>query len=79
MTQATTTTTDDRQATADRYYEEGCRLVDLATEYWDLTKNTSLDEERRAGARLAYEQVSAKARSLFKRHDLLLDTIARSA
>ena len=70
-------TPDARQSIADRYYEEGCRLVDLATKYWDRVNDLSRDAAQRSSARLAYEQVSARARASFKRHDRLLDAIAR--
>jgi hypothetical protein len=70
-------TSDACQAIADRYFAEGSRLVDLATEYWNRAKDTCLDDAQRSGARLAYGQTSARARSCFKRHDMQLDLIAR--
>lgn len=72
---STEMTPDARQAIADRYFEEGSRLVDQATEYWNRTKDMTLDDVQRRAARLAYEQLSARARSCFKRHDLQLDLI----
>lgn len=71
--------TASRKSCADRYYEEGCRLVGLATTYWNKAHDLGLDAAQRSGSRLAYEQVSARARSCFKRHDVLLDAIARDA
>lgn len=69
--------TTNRQDAADRYFNEGSRLVDLATTYWDRANDYALDTVDRAAARHTYEVLSAKARSLFKRHDLILDTITQ--
>lgn len=68
-------TADTRQATADRYYAEGCALVRdvdallarAAGEPADLSRTT------RAVAR----QKSQLAVSKFNRHDAILDVIAR--
>lgn len=68
---------DSRQATADRYYAEGCELVERADTYWTLANDPKRPEDMRAVARSAYERVAMQARCNFRRHDVLLDAIAQ--
>ena len=70
---------DPRLATADAYYEHGCRLVDQADRLWADAHDTARPADMRAVSRHAYEQVAARARTRFRRHDVLLDAVARAA
>lgn len=68
---------DRLQAAADTYYAEGCRLVDVADTYWANANDQSRPEDMRAASRHAYELVSKRAQTQFRRHDAALDVIAR--
>jgi hypothetical protein len=68
---------DPRQATADRYYKEGCALVEVADRYWAQAHDPSRAADMRAASLTAYSQVAARAITKFRRHDMMLELITR--
>lgn len=72
-------TADSRQATADAYYAEGCALVERGDAMWAAAHDPQRPVDMRAAALHAYSINAMQARTRFRRHDVLLDAIARNA